>query len=61
MSAGYVRFLFSLGMLCVATALVLNRFVEGYAMSDFFQGMCTGIAIVVLPFSLFKMRGRKGE
>lgn len=58
MSAGYVRFLFSLGMLCMAAAIVLNRFVDGYAMSAFFQGMCTGIAIVVLPFSLYKMRGR---
>jgi hypothetical protein len=45
-------------MLCVAAAVVLNRFVEGYAASAFIQGMCTGIAIVVLPFSLFKMRGR---
>ena len=61
MSAGYVRFLFSVGVLCSAVAIILNRFVASGGGSDFFQGMCTGIAIVVLPFSLFKMRAQRAK
>jgi hypothetical protein len=54
------RILMSIGVLSVAIAIILNRFVGEAPVSDFFQGMFTGMAIVLLPGSVFMMRKRRG-
>jgi hypothetical protein len=53
------RILMSIGVLSVAIAIILNRFVGETPVSDFFQGMFTGMAIVLLPGSVFMMRKRR--
>ncbi len=59
MRTTYPKILLFVGMLSIVIAIILNRFVGQVPVSDFFQGMFTGMAIVLLPGSLFMMRKRR--
>jgi hypothetical protein len=59
MRSTYPRILLFVGMISIVIAIILNRFVGEAPVSDFFQGMFTGMAVVLLPGSLFMMRKRR--